>query len=146
MEFHVLPGVCTAAMSKFDLRSCCYVKRAHRQPAKCLFLILLLYLQRIMGVLSVEVPNGASSSRRKGAAPPARASIPVTLAGPAAAAELDADDFSGADAAAGSVGGLRAMEMDPEAAAMWKKFLAGSRAMDVPMWDNRMVEDLPKVG
>jgi hypothetical protein len=26
---------------------------------------------------------------------------------------------------------------------MWKKFLAGSRAMDVPMWDNRMVDELP---
>jgi hypothetical protein len=106
-----------------------------------------MYLQRIMGVLSVEVPNGGSSSRRKGAAPPARASIPVTVAAPADAAELDAEDVSGPEAAApGSVGGLRAMEMDPEAAAMWKKFLAGSRAMDVPMWDNRMVEDLPKVG
>jgi len=94
-----------------------------------------------MGVLSVEVPSGASS-RRKGAVATARTSIPVTVAGAGV-------DFNEADADADAMADtsiiMRDVQLDEEAAAMWKKFLAGSRATEVPMWDNRMVEDLPKV-
>lgn len=94
-------------------------------------------------MLSVEVPSGSATGRRKAAAPPSMTSIPITVAG-ADSVDSEADDAFSADAPV-SGSALREMQMDPEAAAMWKKFLAGSRAMDVPMWDNRMVEDLPKV-
>jgi hypothetical protein len=105
--------------------------------------MLVLALQRIMGALSVEVPSGSATGRRKGTVPPAVTSMPITIAG-ADSADSEGDDAFSADAPI-SGSALREMQMDPEAAAMWKKFLAGSRAMDVPMWDNRMVEDLPKV-
>lgn len=98
--------------------------------------------QRIMGVLSVEVPSGSATGRRKGAAAPVKTSIPITMVGPGQGPDAwELEDAAAAEAAGSSSGGLR--ELDPEAAAMWKKFLAGSRAMDVPMWDNRMVDELP---
>jgi hypothetical protein len=101
--------------------------------------------QRIMGVLSVEVPSGSATGRRKGAAAPIKTSIPITMAGPGQGPDSwEVEDAAAVEAAGSSSGVLR--ELDPEAAAMWKKFLAGSRAMDVPMWDNRMVDELPKVG
>jgi hypothetical protein len=120
---------------------------------------LLLLLQRVMGVLSVEAPKGSGAARRKGAPAAVQlTNIPVTVVGPASSADSASTDWDAEDealgsadasaAAGGSSGGgpLLEVEMDPEAAAMWKKFLAGSRAVDVPMWNNRMVEDLPKVG
>lgn len=35
--------------------------------------------------------------------------------------------------------------LDAEAAREYQKFMAGAKAMDVPMWDTHMVEELPKV-
>lgn len=87
----------------------------------------------------MEVPS-SSSSGRKGAAPAAKAIIPVEVAGgdhPTDAGETEQPEEG--------VSSRWEPQMDDETAAMWKKFMAGSRAMDVPMWDNRMVEDLPKV-
>lgn len=94
-------------------------------------------------MLSVEVPSGSSTGRRKGVAPPALTNIPVTVAG-ADSVDSEADEALSTDVPVSS-SGLCEVEMDPEAAAMWKKFLAGSRTTGVPMWNNRMVEDLPKV-
>jgi hypothetical protein len=37
-------------------------------------------------------------------------------------------------------------QLDAAAAREYQRFMAGARAMDVPMWDSHMVEDLPKVG
>lgn len=105
---------------------------------------VLSALQRIMGVLSVEAPNAAAgpSKRSKGAV--SAMTIPVTVAGVQEAD--DAADAVDADAPAEPPAKLpRDVELDPEAAAMWRQFLAGSRATNVPMWDNRMVADLPKV-
>jgi hypothetical protein len=36
-------------------------------------------------------------------------------------------------------------QLDAAAAREYQRFMAGARAMDVPMWDSHMVEDLPKV-
>lgn len=121
-----------------------------------LCLCVCVLVQRVMGVLSVEAPKGSGAARRKGAPAAVQlTNIPVVV-GPASSADSASTDWDAEDdslgsvdaAAAGGSGGgglLREVEMDPEAAAMWKKFLAGSRAVDVPMWNNRMVEDLPKV-
>lgn len=37
-------------------------------------------------------------------------------------------------------------QLDAAAAREYRRFLAGARAINVPMWDSSMVNDLPKVG
>lgn len=36
-------------------------------------------------------------------------------------------------------------QLDGDAAREYRKFMAGAKAVDVPMWNTNMVEDLPKV-
>jgi hypothetical protein len=94
-------------------------------------------LQRVRGVLSVDPPSGASSSRRP------KASTPAATAAAVEQEEVEEEEDSSPDASCSSE--VISVELDEEAAAMFKKFLAGSRATEVPLWNNRMADDMPKV-
>jgi hypothetical protein len=82
-------------------------------------------------------PSVSISTRRRAASPPDSDAWEDTLS------------TSPLLPAAGPMSGGRQAavpQLDAAAAREYQRFMAGARAMDVPMWDSHMVEDLPKVG
>uniref|UniRef100_A0A383V5T0 Uncharacterized protein n=1 Tax=Tetradesmus obliquus TaxID=3088 RepID=A0A383V5T0_TETOB len=82
-------------------------------------------------------PSVSISTRRRAPSPPDGDAWEDTLSASPLLPAAGANSRSGRQAAV--------PQLDAAAAREYQRFMAGARAMDVPMWDSHMVEDLPKV-
>jgi hypothetical protein len=107
---------------------------------------VLCVCQRILGALQQSQAADAAgpNGRKRTPAFEAAAALDTATAGGVLSA-TSADDAQDAADDSGPAGAdqLAPQELDPEAAALWKQFLSGSRTVGVPMWDNHMREDVP---